>query len=697
MGNYLTTILQRQPESGVEMLEPSTYRYPPKSGKYFSSHYFMGGERFKTMNEECFLFGDNSDLNYLTNKPTTFPYGPPADEQPSCALRSLVHLRKDSLKFHKVLRKNDDIGYSLEFTFDADATCAIRIFFFATEDLSNGIAKYKSTKEDCVSEPVIYEKGSDQSFTYDLQLSPDVLSDFETEYSPGDQVIPIVIQITVEEPDFVGQSESTFATLDTLSDGSHYVKFLKQKIVIAGFCYILQEIYGIENKKGSSQSDEDFYDDDNTECVICMTNLRDTLILPCRHLCLCNECGEKMKTEQSKCPMCRAPFYALLQVKAMRRKVVSDTGAVELKTDGTQHRSDSDELEEVPLIEALNGYLPLEGITPDSLRNSRRSMNRSRHSLKNSRTSLRKSGKVRKEKEKVVAEVTKSSDSSFTTDEGTLEDDACCYNATAPPMEVVHGNEPPLEAVVEAALVDADKEIVEKLSESHTRVSTKALVTTPRQPDLEPAHGSLSWEPQLGPSNPSSSFNGLPSNSSLERSQSMDFKNLSASYSGGDGPLKKVRAKTAVKRQSASIELGSARYDSVLHLRTPRVDEIEANTNDIELNYLRGFRKGSQTSPTAPSSLGTASGHMDSGVCLASKSDVTIEVLSNTQVENSVVRESLSTSRSGSDGSAASIVVDACSPTIQPDESVHIDSSLPGTPLETSSISTASTGVISPT
>ena len=62
-----------------------------------------------------------------------------------------------------------------------------------------------------------------------------------------------------------------------------------------------------------------------------------------------------MKTEQSKCPMCRAPFYALLQVKAMRRKVVNGTEPVELKTDGTQHRPDSDELEEVPLIEALNG------------------------------------------------------------------------------------------------------------------------------------------------------------------------------------------------------------------------------------------------------------------------------------------------------------------------------------------------------
>ena len=40
------------------------------SGNYFSSHFIMGGEKFKTVDPESFLFGDNSDLNYLNNKPT---------------------------------------------------------------------------------------------------------------------------------------------------------------------------------------------------------------------------------------------------------------------------------------------------------------------------------------------------------------------------------------------------------------------------------------------------------------------------------------------------------------------------------------------------------------------------------------------------------------------------------------------------
>ena len=32
-------------------------------------------------------------------------------------------------------------------------------------------------------------------------------------------------------------------------------------------------------------------DDDNSECVVCLSDLKDTLILPCKHLCLCSACG----------------------------------------------------------------------------------------------------------------------------------------------------------------------------------------------------------------------------------------------------------------------------------------------------------------------------------------------------------------------------------------------------------------------
>ena len=51
-----------------------------------------------------------------------------------------------------------------------------------------------------------------------------------------------------------------------------------------------------------------------------MSDMRDTLILPCRHLCLCSHCAESLRYQASSCPICRSPFRALLQVRAMRKK-----------------------------------------------------------------------------------------------------------------------------------------------------------------------------------------------------------------------------------------------------------------------------------------------------------------------------------------------------------------------------------------
>ncbi|KOC59611.1 Mitochondrial ubiquitin ligase activator of nfkb 1 [Habropoda laboriosa] len=40
-------------------------------------------------------------------------------------------------------------------------------------------------------------------------------------------------------------------------------------------------------------------------CVICCTNPREIILLPCGHVCLCEDCSEDITTH---CPMCRAPI-----------------------------------------------------------------------------------------------------------------------------------------------------------------------------------------------------------------------------------------------------------------------------------------------------------------------------------------------------------------------------------------------------
>jgi hypothetical protein len=48
--------------------------------------------------------------------------------------------------------------------------------------------------------------------------------------------------------------------------------------------------------------------------VICMSNPIDTTVLPCRHFCICAECGIQLRHQNNKCPICRGNIERLMSV-----------------------------------------------------------------------------------------------------------------------------------------------------------------------------------------------------------------------------------------------------------------------------------------------------------------------------------------------------------------------------------------------
>ncbi|XP_077642931.1 E3 ubiquitin-protein ligase MGRN1 isoform X2 [Lonchura striata] len=324
--------------AGVEDIDiqaNSAYRYPPKSGNYFASHFFMGGEKFDTPHPEGYLFGENMDLNFLGNRPVQFPYITPAPHEPVKTLRSLVNIRKDSLR---LVRYKDDVDspteengkqkvlYSLEFTFDADARVAITIYCQATEEFVGGMAVYSTKNPSLQSETVHYKRGVSQQFSLpSFKIDFSEWKDDELNFDLDRGVFPVVIRAVVDEGDVVvevtGHAHVLLAAFEKHVDGSFSVKPLKQKQIVDRVSYLLQEIYGIENKNNQETKPADDENSDNSnECVVCLSDLRDTLILPCRHLCLCNSCADTLRYQANNCPICRLPFRALLQIRAVRKK-----------------------------------------------------------------------------------------------------------------------------------------------------------------------------------------------------------------------------------------------------------------------------------------------------------------------------------------------------------------------------------------
>uniref|UniRef100_A0A8D8R8Y3 RING-type E3 ubiquitin transferase n=1 Tax=Cacopsylla melanoneura TaxID=428564 RepID=A0A8D8R8Y3_9HEMI len=344
---------QNSREEEVDTSSNISYRYPPKSGNYFGSHFIMGGEKFDTPQPEAYLFGENTDLNFLGNKPTPFPYPPPQSNEPYKTLKALVNIRKESLRFVKVSNDSPQQAYNIEFIFDCDVPCSITIHFFATEDTTNNTVSYIPKNPSCAppSKSFHYKKGASQLFSQpSVTFTPSHYDDEELVYNMDREVIPIAIHcVTVSEDgqEDSKQSHTSIAVVDHHADGCYTLKGLKQKLYVDGLCYLLQEIYGIENKNNDTYKGCEDCEDGGSECVICMCDIRDTLILPCRHLCLCYSCADSLRYQANNCPICRAPFRALLQIRALQK----NSGLVsEASSDNIPSGYDA-----ISLIEALNG------------------------------------------------------------------------------------------------------------------------------------------------------------------------------------------------------------------------------------------------------------------------------------------------------------------------------------------------------
>lgn len=385
--------LTSRQNAGVEEVDITSnhaYKYPPRSGSYFGSHFIMGGERFDTPQPEAYLFGENADLNFLGSRPTPFPYPPPQAGDPTKTLKSLVNIRKESLRlvrnmdqtstssqYHNVKHYGDiDIDkkpnrFNIEFVFDCDVRCAITIYYFCTEEISTKGVAYIPRDSSMNSETYHYKKGANQLFSQTSHVfDPTLYTEEDLMYNADREIIPIAIHCVAEEgSDDPKQSHTTIAVVERHSDGTYVLKALKQKIYVDGLCYLLQEIYGIENKNTENAkqqgSDEDT-EDNGSECVICMSDVRDTLILPCRHLCLCNSCADSLRYQANNCPICRAPFRALLQIKALQKAIGTIISNPPLPEGSCENIPSG--YEAVSLIEALNGpYIPRTAIiAPES-------------------------------------------------------------------------------------------------------------------------------------------------------------------------------------------------------------------------------------------------------------------------------------------------------------------------------------------
>ena len=84
-----------------------------------------------------------------------------------------------------------------------------------------------------------------------------------------------------------------------------------------GGVFVVQSIYGMDRGGGGvrkeGNADEQDVDTDAAECVICLTEEKEVVVFPCRHMCMCMSCAEALPSQNNNCPICRRPVTLLLR------------------------------------------------------------------------------------------------------------------------------------------------------------------------------------------------------------------------------------------------------------------------------------------------------------------------------------------------------------------------------------------------
>ncbi|KAK4802746.1 hypothetical protein SAY86_000949 [Trapa natans] len=213
--------------------------------------------------------------------------------------------------------------YLVSFTFDALVDGSITVFYFAKEGAN---CTFSPLDPDIYKvQRIPFQKGIGQKFRQPSGSGIDLRFFVEDELSKpseNEEFFPLVIYAESSNPSLIDEHSDHFVTkLPSLSQitkavivkdnvGNFQVKVIEQILWIGGVRYELRDIYGISNaNEGSKDSDS------GKKCIICLTEPSDTVVFPCRHMCLCGECAQELRFRANNCPICRETIEQFIEIK----------------------------------------------------------------------------------------------------------------------------------------------------------------------------------------------------------------------------------------------------------------------------------------------------------------------------------------------------------------------------------------------
>eukprot|EP00736_Rhodelphis_marinus_P003361 Rmarinus@m.7059 len=295
---------QRPPSSAY----PGQYQRPPQYANQPPTY------RPQYHQQPMMFYGQYGSAGRMQvmHHPRPPPPPPSYVQQNTTTIVNPANMKRRSLNTHAI---SDRPGvYSLDFLVDLSAASTCTVYFspaVGQPDLSSGKCPMMSPDGAIPPRTFPLQRGLRQKIALegdDAISIPDLIA----KTPPGPPTpTPVHIAICLDCPE-PRATQCTFISFSKQGTGGKFsAKVVGQHLHCNGSIYELQDIFGIESDGGGSADDPA----SGSECVICLTDPRNMAVLPCRHLCLCQDCAKTLGTQSTGCPVCRGPVQAFLKLE----------------------------------------------------------------------------------------------------------------------------------------------------------------------------------------------------------------------------------------------------------------------------------------------------------------------------------------------------------------------------------------------
>lgn len=208
----------------------------------------------------------------------------------------LPFVLEENFKKEKSLKNNKEIDFSFDVRFLNENECKISTYFIAKE-IINKEGNFEGIQAKYNQESFVV---TETNPNFKLKVNLDLIGIDRLQKETSDTHLIICLSSESSKTSLINH-----LNFEVTSDIK--LIMIKRNFFTGKDLISLKPAFGLKNSPL-------FNEESNEKCIICITNPPTTMVEPCRHVCLCEECAVTLQNNSTQCPVCRGVFNYLVKL-----------------------------------------------------------------------------------------------------------------------------------------------------------------------------------------------------------------------------------------------------------------------------------------------------------------------------------------------------------------------------------------------